>query len=355
MTSLTHGELFAGIGGFAVAAASHGIKTEWHVEIDKNCQAVLHRHFPDADQFSDVKECGAHNLKPVDIITFGSPCQDLSVAGKREGLKGERSGLFFEAVRIINELSPKWAVWENVPGALSSHKGADFQAVLSALLDADVPMPRSGRWATAGVARTGCTEVSWRILDAQYFGLAQRRRRLFVVVGFGDRSSAEILFEREGVRWNTAPSRETGQGVARPIAHGTTTNHSDESQQTYIVEQNNMASTPDMISLRSNPAQPVIATGWDSQRARIHDVDGVAPTLQRGAKTSGNQIPAIAFRSDRDGSSLDWVIASVRLTAAMEKRLTITHQRLLLHSTVEICLRATYLIQFSRRKLAGIV
>ena len=136
--------LFAGIGGFAVAAASHGIKTEWHVEIDKNCQAVLHRHFPDADQFSDVKECGADNLKPVDIITFGRPCQDLSVAGKREGLKGERSGLFFEAVRIINELSPKWAVWENVPGALSSYKGADFQASYRRCLTPTF-QPRSGR------------------------------------------------------------------------------------------------------------------------------------------------------------------------------------------------------------------
>ena len=299
MTSLTHGELFAGIGGFAVAAASHGIKTEWHVEIDKNCQAVLHRHFPDAYQFSDVKECGVHNLKPVDIITFGSPCQDLSVAGKREGLKGERSGLFFEAVRIINELSPKWAVWENVPGALSSHKGADFQAVLSALLDADIPMPRSGRWATAGVARTGCTEVSWRILDAQYFGLAQRRRRLFVVVGFGDRSSSEVLFEREGVRWNTAPSRETGKEVAYSLRANPS--HSgdkgDGGINTTMVAQplRSGRQYSDMGDGQSN----VIATGWDSQRARIHDVDGVAPTLQRGASKSGNQNSFDCFSSQQ--------------------------------------------------------
>jgi DNA (cytosine-5)-methyltransferase 1 len=222
----TRGELFAGIGGFSAG----GTKTLWHVEIDKNCQSVLRRHFPNTDIFDDVCEVGIHNLKPVDIITFGSPCQDLSTAGKRKGLDGKRSGLFFEAVRIIRELNPKYAIWENVPGALSSNKGADFKSVLEALLCSSVPMPRSGRWATAGMVRSGKTEIAWRILDAQYFGLAQRRKRVFLVVGFGGRSATKVLFESDGVCGNTPPCRETREGTSENIESDAGINRTGSSQ-----------------------------------------------------------------------------------------------------------------------------
>jgi DNA (cytosine-5)-methyltransferase 1 len=194
---LTHGELFAGISGFGLGFEKAGFKTVWHVEIDEGCQSVLSRHYPDVPIFGDIRGCGKHNLERVNVITFGSPCQDLSVAGKREGFDGERSGLFFEAVRIIHELKPDYAVWENVPGAFSSNGGADFQSAISELLCTSVPMPRSGRWANAGMVRSGQTEISWRVLDAQYFGLAQRRKRMFLIAGFGGRRTAEILFERE--------------------------------------------------------------------------------------------------------------------------------------------------------------
>ncbi len=120
---LTHGELFAGISGFGLGFSEAEIETLWHVEIDKRCQTVLGYHYPESLILSDVRDCGKHNLPPVDIISFGPPCQDLSIAGRRKGLKGERSGLFFEAIRIVDELKPTFAVWVNVPGALSSNSG----------------------------------------------------------------------------------------------------------------------------------------------------------------------------------------------------------------------------------------
>lgn len=231
VTELTHGELFAGIGGFGMGFDRAGMKTIWHVEIDKDCQNVLRRHFPECDLFGDVCECGSHNLKSVDVISFGSPCQDLSIAGKRNGLAGERSGLFHEAIRIIRELEPAISIWENVPGSLSSSKGNDFRIVLSEMLGADVPMPRSGRWANAGVVRSGETEVAWRILDAQHFGVPQRRRRVFVVRCVGDRSASEILFERTGSTGDTEKGGKAGEGTPaatlRGFGHGWQGQHND--------------------------------------------------------------------------------------------------------------------------------
>ena len=212
---LTHIDLFAGIGGFSLGFERAGIETLAHVEIDEKCQGVLRNHWENHLIFSDVCEVGSHNLPYADIITFGSPCQDLSIAGKRKGFAdGTRSNLFFEAVRIIREIEPKYAVWENVPGALSSHNGRDFQSVIELLLDTDIPMPKSGRWASSGMVRTGQKEVAWRILDAQYFGVAQRRRRLFLIFCSGNGSPSSILFEREGVRWNPPARGKTGEGIA---------------------------------------------------------------------------------------------------------------------------------------------
>lgn len=211
---MKHIDLFAGIGGFSLGFENAGIETVAHVEIDKACQKVLSSHWPNHMVFADVREVGESNLPHADIITFGSPCQDLSIAGKRAGLEGGRSGLFFEAVRIIREIKPKYAVWENVPGALSSNSGRDFQSVLSTLVDRDVPMPRSGRWATAGMVRVGETEAAWRVLDAQYFGVAQRRRRIFLVFCSGEGSASSILFEREGMQWNPPARGEKGENPA---------------------------------------------------------------------------------------------------------------------------------------------
>jgi len=159
--------------------------------------------------FGDLTQIDGGKIPPVDIITFGSPCQDLSVAGKRAGLAGARSSLFLEAIRIIEEMRcategqyPKYALWENVPGALSSGKpkGSDFKAVIEAFTKIDVPMPDSGKWAKAGMVRSDGVNLSWRVLDAQYFGVPQRRRRIFAVASYGERCASEILFIEESLR-----------------------------------------------------------------------------------------------------------------------------------------------------------
>lgn len=155
---LTLGSLFDGIAGFPLAAQRHGIKTIWTSEIEKNCIDISEKHFPEATQLGDITQINGAEITPVDIISFGSPCQDLSVAGKQVGLDGSRSGLFLEAIRIIREMRlktngeyPKYIIWENVAGAFSSNKGEDFRRVLEEITESNIPMPASGRWATAGM------------------------------------------------------------------------------------------------------------------------------------------------------------------------------------------------------------
>lgn len=200
-TGKTIGSLFAGIGGFDLGFERAGFKTTWACEIDQKAQAVLRLRFPDAKLHDDVCQIGAHNLEPVDVVTFGSPCQDLSVAGKRAGLAGERSGLFHEAVRIIRELrerhgKPDFAIWENVPGAFSSNQGRDFAAVLQALAD------------------IGATDLAWRVVDSRFFGVAQRRRRVFLVADFGGERAEQVLALAQGVRGYSPQGRKAREGTA---------------------------------------------------------------------------------------------------------------------------------------------
>ena len=189
--------LFSGIGGFDLAFTRAGMQSVGAVEIDKACQSVLHNHFPDVTIFDDVKKAGkaTHDKGSIDVICGGFPCQDLSVAGKRAGLAGERSGLWFEFARVIDELDPGWVVIENVPGLLSSNKGKDFAIIL--------------QW----LAERGYG-VCWRILDAQYFGVPQRRRRVFIVASLGSGRAAEVLFESKSVSGDIAKGRKAGKEVA---------------------------------------------------------------------------------------------------------------------------------------------
>ena len=163
----------------------------------------------------------------VDCITFGSPCQDLSMAGKREGLKGERSGLFMQAVRIIKEMRirsggvcPTFAVWENVPGAFSSNGGEDFRTVLEELAriteaDSCIPRPEKGKWPKAGYIAGDHFSIAWRTFNAAGWGVPQRRNRIALVVDFGGQRAAEILFERTSLRGDTEPSIPPWKGIAR--------------------------------------------------------------------------------------------------------------------------------------------
>lgn len=197
------GSLFSGIGGFDLGFEQAGLSCLWEVEIDKDCQKVLEKQFPNVARFTDVKDVG--KLPAVDVICGGFPCQDLSVAGKRAGLAGERSGLWFEFLRIIELNRPRWIVIENVPGLLSSDEHRDFAAILRGLVECGY-------------------RLAWRVLDAQFYGVAQRRRRVFIVGSLGDGSCAEILFEPESVSWNPPTRREAGPGVTPILEAGARTN-----------------------------------------------------------------------------------------------------------------------------------
>lgn len=158
---LTLGSLFDGIAGFPLAAAGLGIKTIWTSEIEPNCVEIAARHFPEAKQLGDITKLNGADIDPVDIISFGSPCQNLSTAGNQKGLDGEKSQLFFEAVRIVYEMRgatdgkyPKYIIWENVAGAFSSNKGQDFRRVLEEITKTYIPMPNSRKWAAAGMVRS---------------------------------------------------------------------------------------------------------------------------------------------------------------------------------------------------------
>ena len=219
---LTLGSLFDGIGGFPLAALLSEITPVWAAEVDPACVAVTKLHFPNMIHYGDVTEIDGAKIPPVDIITFGSPCQDLSIAGVRAGLAGERSGLFLHAIRIVYEMRkatngkyPTFIVWENVDGAFSSRNGHDFQTVLSEITKTNIPMPASGRWANAGVVRSEWICVAWRVFDAKYWGVPQRRKRIYLVGSFGNRSAEEILFKPDRVQGYLAPI-----GTARKGASG---------------------------------------------------------------------------------------------------------------------------------------
>ena len=180
----------------------------------------------------DITKISGYTAPPVEVIIGGSPCQDLSVAGKRAGLQGERSGLFMEQIRVIKEMRendrrirtddhvrPRYMVWENVPGAFSSAKGEDFRAVLEETAriadeNAVIPRPEGGKWTTAGSIMGDGWSIAWRVLDAQYWGVPQRRRRIALVADFGGHTAPEVLFEREGVCGNPAESGTTREGTA---------------------------------------------------------------------------------------------------------------------------------------------
>lgn len=221
--NLTLGSLFDGIGGWQIAAVRAGIKPVWSSEIAPFPAAVTAKHFPETLQMGDITKLDGATLPPVDIICAGSPCQGLSLAGKRRGLQDERSGLFIKSVEIFRQMRvasdgeyPRFFVWENVPGAFSSNRGEDFQAVLAEIGQTDVPMPRNRKWAPAGLAKFPKCDIAWRTLDAQFWGVPQRRRRIFLVADFAEknRCAAEVLFVEQSVSRDTAESITSREEIA---------------------------------------------------------------------------------------------------------------------------------------------
>jgi len=223
---ITVASLFDGIGGAPLCAVMCGAEPVWASEIEKFPIKVTEHRFPNMKHYGDITKINGNEVEPVDIIVGGSPCQDLSIAGKRAGLEGQRSGLFMEQIRIVKEMrigtdKPRYMVWENVPGVFSSNGGEDFRVVLEEIArvaDPTVSIPRStDGWSTSGSILGEGFSVSWRTIDAQYFGVPQRRRRIYLVADFGGQTAPEILFEREGVSWNPSEGGTKGKGTAKEI------------------------------------------------------------------------------------------------------------------------------------------
>lgn len=231
---LTLGSLFDGSGGFPLGGLLTGqITPVWSSEIEPFAIRVTSKRLPQVKHYGDVSAISGADLPPVDIITFGSPCQDMSIAGKRDGLDGSRSSLFYEAIRIVKEMrcktngeKPRFIVWENVPGAFSSNKGLDFKAVLEAVIgvkepSAQVPAPEKKGWPDADYYLGDGWSVAYRVLDAQWWGVPQRRKRIFLVADFADQSAPKVLFESEGVSRYSAEGFRAWQRAAAGAESGT--------------------------------------------------------------------------------------------------------------------------------------
>ena len=311
--ALTLGSLFDGIGGFCLAGQMADIAPVWSSEIEPFPVRVTEKRFPDVLQLGDVHAIHGDQIPPVDIITFGSPCQNLSIAGKRAGLGGEQSSLFFEAVRIIKEMRrstngnyPKWAVWENVPGALSSNAGCDLRQVFQSLAEiadgsADVPMPADGKWLGAGEIVGNDYSLAWRILDASKgWGVAQRRRRIFVVLDLTGERAGQVLFESEGLSGYTPPGREAREGTPGGTescagAAGFCTEHSADSRGIGYSEE-------ESPTLRAGVV-PGVAIEYNPTDSRIKvKEDGICQTLTARMGTGGNTVPlTLKTRSGCEG------------------------------------------------------
>lgn len=306
--NLTLGSLFDGSGGFPLGGILCGITPVWSSEIEPFPVRVTEKRLPNVKHYGDIKSLNGADLEPVDIITFGSPCQDMSIAGKRDGLGGSRSNLFFEAVRIIKEMRcatngkyPRYAVWENVCGAFSSNGGEDFRCVLEEICkikDGGLSIPKFEKWNTAGEIMADNFSLAWRTLDAQFWGVPQRRRRIFLVTDFGGSSAGKVLFESESLSGNFEKSRiarketaggfEKGSGAASTVclnAAGFCTEHSANSRSIGFEEE----TSP---TLRAGTV-PAAVFENHSQDTRYTRLDEVAPTVSSTYGTGGNNQPLV--------------------------------------------------------------
>lgn len=259
----------------------------------------------------DITKMSPENTPPVDCVTFGSPCQDLSIAGKRAGLAGARSGLFMDAVRVIKDMRqysfgvyPKFAVWENVPGAFSSNKGDDFLAVLEELArikepEVSIPRPEGGKWAKAGFICGNDWSIAWRTFDAQFWGVPQRRRRIALVVDFGGQRAGEILFEPESLRGNSAACGEEGEATPANAERCADVHDNNcltpwDVQSRHIFPESRVWGTlyagqggeHGCVFMKQKPQNCL--TPWENQARRIYSADGIFPTLSSREKAGQN-------------------------------------------------------------------
>ena len=325
------GSLFDGSGGFPLAGALCGITPVWASEVEPYPIAVTRSRFPSMRHLGDVSKVSGADIEPVDVITFGSPCQDLSVAGKRAGLKhtdnGDeettRSGLFMEAVRIIKEMReksggiyPAFAVWENVPGAFSSNKGEDFKTVLEELIRITepeappLPAPGKNGWPYADCIVGDGWSVAWRTFDAQYWGVPQCRRRIYLVADFRGERAGKILFEREGLRgyfaegrapWQTAPAH-AGRSPAAADREGGLIIVDSIGGNAECAKKSQISGTLKATHYKNPPVlcYPAMAAGFCTEPSATswsvgYEV-GVSPTLRAGV------VPAVCVCYDARGN-----------------------------------------------------
>jgi DNA (cytosine-5)-methyltransferase 1 len=293
----TFGSLFAGVGGIDIGFDNAGgWECKFQVEWDKHCQETLKYHWPEVPKWLDVSDVNGAELPPVDLITFGSPCQDLSLAGKRAGMvEGSRSNLFFEATRIIKEMrnatgnvSPRWAIWENVPGAFSSNNGDDFEAVLQEMVD------------------IGGHHVEWHCVDAQFFGVPQRRRRVFVIACFDSailsRGGQEVLPVSEGRRRNTSARNSKRKALAATLGESI-----DPSSQP-VEEQLPWAagSTDDDVLTTSVTSKWHKGTGGPSGSEHYNlVVEPFVKVVRSGARDAEGTLPAEVWRGNEVAPTLN--------------------------------------------------
>lgn len=299
--TLTLGSLFDGSGGFPLGGLLCGITPLWASEIEPFPIRVTTKRLPQMKHYGDVSKLNGAELPPVDIITFGSPCQDMSLAGKRDGLNGSRSALFYDAIRIIKEMRcktggeyPKYIVWENVPGAFSSNGGDDFRTVLQEICkikDEQLSVPRCKKWNSAGEILGDDFSIAWRLLDAQFWGVPQRRKRIYLVADLTGGSAGKILFESEGLSGYSSQSLRAWQRTARDTAKGF-----GETGRLCLNDQGGdiMRITYDITAtLRAESHHPPIVFENHSQDTRYTQLDEVAPTVASTYGTGGNNQPFV--------------------------------------------------------------
>lgn len=319
---ITMGSLFSGSGGFELAGSIFGIRPIWASEIEPFPILVTTKNFPEMKHLGDINKLNGADLEPVTIIAGDSPCQDMSIAGKREGLDGSRSNLFREQIRIIKEMResdraagrtgtqirPRYMVWENVPGAFSSNKGKDFQAVLQEIVsitdeESNVPLPPKRKWQTAGCIMGDHFTIAWRVLDAQYWGVPQRRKRIYLVADFGGNTAPKILFEREGLSGNFTESREAWQRTAGDIKTGTHKTGTDDVECYDISDRRRVADKSEVsptlttkMGTGGNNVPIVLENHPQDSRVTIAE-DGNVPTLTSRMGTGGGNVPLILSQS----------------------------------------------------------
>jgi len=332
MSRLTYGSLFSGVGGMDLGFDKY-FDCVFQVEWDKHCQSILRKHWPSVPKWTDVQEVNGAEVPPCDVLTFGSPCQDLSVAGKRAGLDGGRSSMFYEATRIIKEMRyatreratgplPRVVVWENVCGALTSNGGADFGEVLDTL------------------AECGAVDIQWSVLDAQHFGVPQRRRRVFVIAQFdpatAGRSPAMLLpvkesssrdskkgkQQKQNVTAETSSSVEDSSGdtvgalTCSDLMKGQTSNQAVslgllQVEQTLFAEGSFATYTEDRVSMiraaggtQGGGSENIVLEApylFDAKRNESIRISEISQTLTQNMGTGGNNVPMLAEPLSYDG------------------------------------------------------